>query len=219
MKNKSKAATVLMFFAGAAAMTACQSGGDTGSTHVRGIAAVGNGCSSKDSICLGLRYISYDEGNGPISSAQQAATDVAAINRIWAQCGIEFQIDSYEAVDPTKYGLGSGAAAANQTNAIRNAFNDGRTLLVVYTGYWGTTKNAWTSMPGSPPYGAILESSVVNYPNIVAHELGHYLGLDHYDVTTNVMDTLIYPNSSQLESWQCDTARGVATGTWSAMLR
>ncbi len=210
---------VPMLMTAALSLTACNSAGG-GDTYGRTASAVGPGCSGGNgSVCLGIRYISYDEGKGPISSKEQAASDLEGINRIWAQCGIQFEIDSYEAVNPTSYGLASGSDAQNQLDAIRNAFNDGHSLLVVYTGYWGSTKNAWTSMPGSAPYGAVLESSVVNYPNIVAHELGHYLGLDHVDDTANVMNALIYSDSKALDSGQCDLARQTVQQSWSTAQR
>ncbi len=168
---------------------------------------------------LAVKYVSYDEGSGPISSEAQAERDIHEVNRLWKPCGVRFRLARYLSVNPNSYGLSSGAAAANETSAIRNAFSEPDSLLVVYTGNWNTVKNAWTAMPGSAPYGAVLESSVVDYPNIVAHELGHYLGLDHVSNGSNIMSTLIYPSSTALTESQCQIAQRTISQYWSAMLK
>ena len=171
-------------------------------------------------MCLGVRYVVYTDSSGKaLSTKDQAAKNIAQVNQTWAQCGIEFQIDSYEEVDPGKFNLAYDSQAQNQLDQIRNTFNDGQSLLVVFTGPWGTVKNAWTSMPGSAPYGAVFESTVADYPQIVAHELGHYLGLDHVADNSNVMDAIIYPDSVQLTQDQCNLAQQTAQKYWKTMMR
>jgi hypothetical protein len=160
-----------------------------------------------------------DSAGKAVASPELAASNISATNKIYAQCGIAFQIDQYEAVDPTLYGLAYGAQSANETTSIRKAFGHDNSLLVVYTGPWGTTKNAWTSMPGSAPYGAIHESGVADYPNILAHEMGHYLGLDHESNTSNLLSVVIYSTSNQLSESQCNTMRATAEQYWGAMKR
>lgn len=198
-----------------ATLTSCNNAGASGK------AVAGPSCAGgkSDTLCIGVNYVSYTDSGTPIADQALAVQDIQATNDIWKQCGIQFQIESYQAVDPAKYGLDPGAGAANQTDQIRNTFNDGNTFLIVQTGYWGTVKNAWTNLPGSAPYGAVFESTVADYPQIVAHELGHYLGLDHVADPADVMDAIIYPDSTQLTPDQCELARSTATSFWSNMLR
>jgi hypothetical protein len=195
-------------------LSACQGSGASTETSPDGKAPLADALPA-----LAVKYVSYDEGSGPISTEAQAERDIAEVNRLWSPCGVRFRLSRYLSVNPSSYGLSSGAGAANETSAIRNAFSEPDSLLVVYTGNWNTVKNAWTAMPGSAPYGAVLESSVVNYPNIVAHELGHYLGLDHVSTSSNIMSTLIYPSSTSLSAAQCQTAQRTIAQYWSAMLK
>ena len=157
-------------------------------------ALVGESCKSSDPnhICLAVKYIVYGDASGrtPISSAQ-AAENIKVINKIWGQCNIGFQIESYEKVDPTKYHLIYSTTNLTELDDIRSAFEDSQHLLIVTTGSWNrtgtlgrTSANAWTSLPGSGPYGAVLEAGVSTFGNILAHELGHYLNLDHFSDAT-----------------------------------
>ncbi len=185
-----------------------------------GNAALGDSCSGGDGICLAVKYVVYEYENGSsVVSDAQVVENMRQINRVWAACGIAFQIDEYQKVLPRDVGLSSGSAAVNELSKIRGTLGNDNTLLVVTTHDWGTTKNAWTSMPGYSPYGAVLEASVGDYPNIIAHELGHYLNLDHYDSGANVMNTMIATNSTPLTSRQCETARAAVSDYWEAMLR
>lgn len=173
-------------------------------------------------LCLGTRWVSYEDGNGaPVLSRNQALSNLATLNQIWSQCDIGFQMEEYDPVDPARYGLAFGPEAENQLDPIRARFNDGRTLLAVTTGPWSGVKNAWTSMPGSPPYGAVMEAGIVDYGDgiIYAHEFGHYLGLAHVPDPTDVMDPVIYTDSDRITGAQCASARRTAHALWSPMLR
>jgi predicted Zn-dependent protease len=64
-----------------------------------------------------------------------------------------------------------------------------------------------------------MESAVGTYANIIAHELGHYLNLDHWEDKANVMNAVIYEKSSKLLQEQCVTARAAISYYWKAMLR
>lgn len=208
----------------AAIATACESGSGDMSTHFGGgtQAAVGDSCNSSDpnQICLGVRYVSYqDSGGTAVVSSELAASNIRATNAIYKQCGIQFQIDEYKAVDPTTLNLAFGAQSVNQLDAIRNTFGFDDSLLIVQTGPWGTVKNAWTSTPGTGTYGAVLEASVADFPNILAHELGHYLNLDHVNDRSNLLDAIIYPDSVNLTQDQCQTMRSAATQFWGRMRR
>ncbi len=64
----------------------------------------------------------------------------------------------------------------------------------------------------------------MDYPQIMTHELGHYLNLPHIadspdQVETNVMNWMVFPDSTQLETAQCNAARASAQSDWKAMLR
>ena len=196
----------------------------TGSTATNTApATVGESCASSDvnKICLGMHFVTYKDPAGtPTATQAQAATIIHTMNTIWAQCNIGFQIEKYEAVDPTASSLSYGAASQNELNQIRTAYQSpANELLAVTTGPWGTAVNAWTNMPGDGIYGAIMEASIVTYGSgiIYAHEFGHYLGLNHVVDTTDLMDAIIYTTSTKLDSGQCQTARDTANAYWVAM--
>jgi hypothetical protein len=129
-------------------------------------------------------------------------------------------------VNPSTQNLAYETANNEDLTSIRAAFTTETSLLVVLTGTWnrtgslgGTAANAWTAMPGDGPYGAILEQPVADFPNIIAHELGHYMNLPHVSDTSDLMNPIIYPTSGSLTADQCETARSAATSYWSKMLR
>lgn len=191
--------------------------------------AVGPTCVAQDQtkICLGLKYVVYqDSGGKAVASTTDALNDLTKMNQIWAQCGIAFQIEEFTPVDPTRSGLAFNTANIGDLDAIRNAYGESGRLLVVTTGAWNrsgtlgqTSANAWTAMPGGGPYGAILEAAVSTYGPIYAHELGHYLNLEHVSDASDVMNPVIYTTSAKLTASQCSTARSTALGYWSAMTR
>lgn len=219
-----------------AVMTACNGPGADGSNNGggaatpggrqgSGFARVGESCSSADpsQICLGVKYVSYVDSKGtPVSPESEAVANIEATNRIWAQCGISFQIDEYLVVNPADYGLTYGGLAAEaQQNDIRNSFQNDTTLLVATTGAWNTTANGWARSPGSAPYGVVMDGGVSGgYPEIYAHELGHYLNLDHVGGDSgNLMYYAISKTPTRLTTDQCDEARRIATGYWVKMVR
>jgi hypothetical protein len=206
-----------------AALASIATGGcnEVGGRKVSSITShLGGSCEGSEGICLALKYVVYENESGkPVVSEVQAANNIQRINQVWSECGIAFQIDDFQSVLPRDIGLSGGSGALNELNKIRETFGERDTLLVVTTEDWGTTKNAWTTLPGYAPYGAILEANVGGYPNIIAHELGHYLGLDHYDSRPNVMNTLIAANSTPLTEVQCAQARAAIADHWGAMQR
>jgi hypothetical protein len=214
----------------AASMTSCESLDQSGVDRaLRGIHGVGGGhgqpvigescAGGGDRICIGVSYVTYVVNGSPVVGADQVAANMERINRIWAQCGIAFQVERYEAVRPEEAGLPSGSAAGSQTEAVRRGLADDSTFLIAQTGYWGTTKNAWTQSPGFSTHGAVLESTVATSAEVIAHELGHYVNLDHVSDSSNLLSPLIYPDSDTLYSSQCATARESAQRDWPAMLR
>lgn len=189
----------------------------------------GTGCHNEDPnhICLALKYVVFKDGSGtPVVSQEQAQKVVADMNDTWKQCNLSFQIDKYMPVNPADHGIAFGIANYTDLTKIRNTFQDSSTLLVATTGKWNrsgslgqTGANAWTSLPGGGPYGAILESTVGTNANLIAHELGHYLNLSHVSDTNALMNPVIYSYSESLYSSQCQTARSAALYFWAKMIR
>jgi hypothetical protein len=57
------------------------------------------------------------------------------------------------------------------------------------------------------------------HPEIYAHELGHYLSLDHVSDAKNVMAERVAPDSLGVTREQCLAAREAVRTYWSRMLR
>lgn len=186
-------------------------------------------CRQDDSshLCLALKYIVFADREGtPAVKEPRVRAGVGAINQIWNQCGIQFSVDQFMVVDPKKYNLSFHTSENWELDEIRKTFMDSKSLLVVTTGTWDRTgslgntgANAWTSMPGERYLGAVLEAPVGDYPNIIAHELGHYLNLDHMDDTDLLMNPVIYEKSKGLTKRECLAALGSIRDFWSAMVR
>lgn len=189
----------------------------------------GEGCKGEDPgfLCLALRYVAYkDPAGAPVIAEATAAENLRQVNSVFARCGMGFRIESFESVAPVETGLAYRTANLHELDAIRSRFASDTMLLVATTGPWDrggtlgrTPANAWTSLPGSAPFGVILEKPVGNYPNIVAHELGHYLNLLHTRDRSNLMNSVIYTSSTALTQAQCATARSTAANYWGRMLR
>lgn len=190
---------------------------------------IGPSCQSgnPDQLCVALKYVGYSDPSGkPAVSQAQAADNVVKINQAWEQCGIGFQIEDYSAVNPVDLGLTYATADMSELDSIRSALQVNDKLLIVTTGQWdrsgtlgNTGANAWTTMPGDRLDGAILEAEVSGFPLIIAHEIGHYLNLDHVSDTSDLMNPVIYDTSAKLTQDQCATARDAITHYWSAMNR
>ena len=183
-------------------------------------------CHSADPgfLCLGIKYVTFT--GGAAITEEQSRQTVRETNRLWAQCQIGFQIDEFLAVSSHELGIRSRIGDYTELDDVRSAFADEHRLLVAVTGRWDrsgslgdTAANAWTSMPGGPPYGAILEQSVGTFSNIVAHELGHYLNLYHLNDSADLMNPTIYSTSRKLTSGQCEIARQTVASNWRGMLR
>lgn len=192
-------------------------------------ADLGASCLNSDPnhICLGMKYVVYVDASGnPVVSQNAVINDIITIDQIWSVCNVGFQIDSYVQADPKSYGLNLYPKDYNELDTIRGVFDDAQELLVVTTGKWdrsgtlgNTSANAWTNMPGSGVLGVLMEAPVGDYGQIIAHELGHYLNLGHVSDTSNVMNPVIYPTSTALNSNQCDAARAAAKSFWGKMFR
>lgn len=187
-------------------------------------------CESQDAthICLAIRYVAFEGSAGtPVVDRQVAKRNLDYINKVWNQCNLGFEIQDFVTVDPSREGLPFHTGNYSDLEDIRNKFRANNELLVVVTGAWNrrgslgsSPANAWTAMPGTAPYGAVLEQPVGGYANIIAHELGHYLNLDHYPSDKHdLMSPIIYESSQKLSQTQCETARAAALEYWQPMLR
>lgn len=181
-----------------------------------------------DFLCLGVKYVLYVDATSkqPVVDPTVAEKNFSTINSIWSQCKIGFQIDELLLKNPESAGLPADTAEFSDLDRIRQAFDEESSLLVVTTAKWKrdgnlghTPANAWTKMPGSGLYGVILEQKVGAFPNIIAHELGHYLNLYHANENTDVMNAIIYNNSKVITQEQCTTARAAVKKWWSNMVR
>jgi hypothetical protein len=176
---------------------------------------------------MALTLTVYEDSNGiPTLDEAGAIADLLEVNQLWSQCNIGFQIENYNVVRAEDQNLNYQPANLSELNTIRNAFDNNSSLLIVITGAWNRTgtlgssgANAWANMPGSGIYGVVMEKPVATYPNIMAHELGHYLNLDHTSNASNLMNPVIYSTSTQLSTSQCQAARSAVNYYWGAMKR
>lgn len=173
-------------------------------------------------ICIGLKLVSYVDNttDTPTINSADALTLVQQINTVWSQCDIGFQLENYEAVDPTTVGLDYGAASESELTGIREQFADATRFLVVIAGPWTGTTIAWTEEGGyAAPFGTVVEDQYGHNPYTVGHELGHYQGLFHVSDDSNLMNPYIGLNTSELTSSQCQTAQQTDLADWQPMLR
>lgn len=185
---------------------------------------VGTSCvtGEEDHLCLALKYSVYkDSDNKAVVSSSDAEKNIADINKVWSKCNMGFQIEEYNEIVPKDLGLEPTPSDMSELTKIRSDLDNDSTLLVVTTPEWnmGGSANAWTAMPGEMPFGAVLESTVGTFANIIGHELGHYVGLDHESDSSNLMNPVIYDDSTELTPAQCETAREIASSDWERMLR
>lgn len=213
------------------ALTGCQGGGgsEPASAGMVGqvpAGGVGPGCQGGDKTCVALKYVVYNVDGKAAVSPEQVTENLGKINANWAQCGIAFQVDKYEAINAEERSLTTNTADHSELDSIRKQLEDDDTLLLVTTGKWNrsgslgnTGANAWASMPGENLYGVVMESSVGTFGNIIAHELGHYLGLPHASNTSQLMNPVIYDTSTKLTEGECATAHETIAGYWTHMQR
>jgi hypothetical protein len=183
---------------------------------------------SHELMVLALKFVEYrDPKSGrPVMNQIDAQKVVDGVNKIWGQCGLQVKMERYQTVAPSALShqkLNYHLSSMDELDRIRSAFDDKKDLVVINTGGWDHKKmgsaNAWTAMPGDAPAGAVIEGPVARNSQIIAHELGHYLGLDHVSDPTDMMNPLIYDNSTTIYSAQCDSMRKVAQSAHPQALR
>jgi hypothetical protein len=176
------------------------------------------------SLTLALKFVEFIHPDGtPVLGVDKADAIAQELARLFSVCNIQFRLEQYFAVRPSDYGLSYRVAAVSDMRRIRQSFDDPRHLVIIDTGGWDHLKmgapNAWTAMPGDSPSGAVVEGSVVTFAGIVAHELGHYLSLNHVQNSHNLMNPIIYRTSTELTPDQCMSVRTTAMKYRSAAVR
>jgi hypothetical protein len=178
-------------------------------------------------LSLALKFVVFQTSTGdPILARNQADAVVRGVNAIWNQCQVAFQLENFVSVQPSEFDIPFSIANFSDLTDVRKAFGDDHTILVATTGAWdrkgslgSTTANAWTSMPGSKPYGAVFERPVETNVNLISHELGHYLNLSHVHDELDLMNPVVYSRSVALTPSQCAAARSTVLQYWQNMLR
>lgn len=220
-------------FAAAAALISCGGGSDSealGMDHVEGQPANlpwsdQQSAGDPNHLTIALKYVAYADATGSVVNTEQAKAAISGVNAIYAPCNLHFRVEEFVQAQPDQHGLRFNPAGMNELSEIRAAFEDASRLSVIATGDWGGAglggdgANAWTTMPGTFPAGAVLERSVGGNAGLIAHEVGHYLNLNHVSNSANLMNPVIYPSSRTLSSAQCESVRQAALSVWSATLR
>ncbi len=188
-----------------------------------------NACRSgnPNHICLAAKWLVFVDPEGaPVVSREDALQSLGKINEVWGKCDLGFVLEDYVTVDPTERDIEYRISNYSDLTKIRRSYSDDSTLLVAFTGTWdrggslgNTGANAWTTLPGSGPYGAILEKPVAKNANLISHEIGHYLNLSHVDDSNALMNAVIYRKSVGLYDDHCKKARETAKYFWAKMIR
>ena len=183
--------------------------------------------SNPDQLTIALKYVVYADDTGrTVITPDDAKQVVSGVNRAFAACNVRFRVDEYVVARPGDVGLAYRPTSMKDLNPIRNSFKAERELVLIHTGPWDPSKglgadgaNAWTMMPGERTAGAVIEARVAKNPGLVAHELGHYLGLRHLKERANLMNPVIYTASRKLDDEQCSVVRATAASERSYALR
>lgn len=180
--------------------------------------------SDAKQLTLALKYVAFLDNSGqPVLNQNSINKLTQEINGLYAPCNIHFVAEEFKPVDPKNYGLEFNTQSMNELNPIRSQFSDNKRLVVINTGDWNHSSmgsaNAWTTMPGENPAGAVIEANAASFAGIVAHELGHYLSLDHKTDDSNLMNPIIYPDSTAISLSQCDEMRNAAVSYWTSAIR
>ncbi len=171
-----------------------------------------------DHITLAVRYVAYADASGkPVISTTETQKIFRSINEVYKSCNLHFRVEEFTIAKPIEYGLQFNPSRMRDLEKIRRSFEQPDRLLVINTGKWNHKgglgadgANAWTMMPGSSPSGAVIEGTVASYAPLIAHELGHYLNLDHVQDQTNMMNPTIYTSSNVITPSQCENMRRTA---------
>lgn len=178
-------------------------------------------------ITLALKYVTYlDDKGAPVISKDDAKTVLRRMNELYSVCNMHFRMEEYHEVSAKDFGLDTFPSSMGDLNTIRQAFDNDAQIVVINTGEWNNAgglgadgANAWTMMPGQTPSGAVIESAVSKNGALIAHELGHYLDLDHQNDRNNMMNPTIYSYSTTISPDQCQQMRDAALTARNAAVR
>lgn len=196
--------------------------GDGGAAPTPPPVIVSGDCSEDPTVihCMALKMITYRNGSlDPTLEKIEADALVVGMNRVWRPCGIGFTLEIFETVDPAAYRLAYSPDWRTESQRIRETFGDRERFLVVAVGPWNISTIAVTQMPGTGPYGVLVEEDYATNELTVGHELGHYMGLYHIRDTSNLMNPYIGTGTEALNRSQCEIARETNTRYWTAMMR
>jgi hypothetical protein len=177
---------------------------------------------------LALKYVVYRSSSGvPVADLVEAQGNVDAINSVWKPCEIQFTLEDFEAADPLTLNLNFSPRDFSDLSQARKIFASSTQLLIVTTGPWdrsgnlgSTTASGYTMSPApTGPFGAVIEQAEADYFELLAHELGHYVGLAHVKDVSDVMNPVVYPDSQKLSPGQCAQARQTVADYWQPALR
>ncbi len=186
--------------------------------------------SKHETLRLGIRYVVYVPADQPLSPAETSNTKLQelfkGINSIWASCGIAFEPQFVVAEAEHSPRQNRAPAALGELFKIRRELKQENSMLIAVTKPWDrkeslgkTGANAWTAMPGTEDHGIVVEWPERWNSNLLAHELGHYLGLDHREKRSELMAPVIYRDSTGLSAEECTAARHTASAYWKKMIR
>lgn len=175
--------------------------------------------SDPNHICIGLKIVSYVKNGVSVLTQTDALKLVEEISTVWSQCNIGFQLETYQAVDPTTKNLSFNSNWQNDGDTIREMFNDNSSFLVVTVGKLSGSTIGVTEMPDAGVYGSLIEDAYANNSLTVGHELGHYQGLFHVNSSANLMYAYIGDHTATLTADQCATARQTDLSQWQTMIR
>jgi hypothetical protein len=175
--------------------------------------------SDPNHICIGLKIVSYVKNGVSVLSQTDAIKLVEEISTVWGQCNIGFQLETYQAVDPSTKNLSYNSNWQNDGDTIRETFNDNSSFLVVTVGKLSGSTIGVTEMPDAGIYGSLIEDAYANNPLTVGHELGHYQGLYHVNSNADLMYAYIGDHTATLTADQCATARQTDLSQWQTMIR
>jgi hypothetical protein len=184
----------------------------------------GNLLTPPSSVLLALKFVEFLPSQGAQRLGEAKVKKlVEEMNSIYSKCSISFRLEETATVNPDQFGLPYHLNSVEKMHEVRKPFDDPRYLVVISTGSWDHKKmgaaNAWTAMPGEIPSGAVVESPVVTFAGIVAHEIGHYLSLNHVKNNVNLMNPIIYQVSKELTAEQCANMRATAATVRGAAIR
>jgi hypothetical protein len=180
-----------------------------------------------EKLRVAVKYVAFQNSQEqPVISDNDTTAVFKTVNSIWEKCSIEFKLERFSQIEPKTLETDFNISRHSELPELREALCEQDTLLVVTTGTWNrtgslgkTTANAWTAMPKRAPFGIVLEAPVARHPNLLAHEFGHYLNLNHAQGDTQLMNPTIYRRSNGLTPEECNQARSTVLTKWARMLR